>query len=350
MNGASMPRRDLDAIVALVGQDWESLRGQRVLVTGGTGIIGKWLLSSLIHANRTLGLGCSATVLTRDAAAFRMAHSGITGATEVTLLEGDVRDFALATDVPHSHVIHAATDVVAKASAASVLDTCVAGTRHVIDRARGVGATRMLLLSSGAVYGKTPPSMARIPEDYNGAPDCQSSAAAYAEGKRCAELLCAMASEEGDITIPVARCFAMVGPYLPLDKHFAIGNFIGDALRDEPIHINGDGTPLRSYLHAVDVTSWLWALLFRGQGRRAYNVGSESPISIAQLAARVVEVLESTSDIHVLAQPTPGAHSQGYVPATSRIFSELGLIQTVHLDEAIARTAAWYREPDNDKS
>ena len=337
-----MPHEDLEAIVALVGRDWEALRGNRVLVTGGTGIIGKWLLSSLLHANRKFGLGCGASVLTRHPDAFRAAQPDIAGAPEITLMTGDVRSFEVPADLPHSHVIHGATDVVAQATGESLLDTCVTGTRQVLKQALRVRASRMLLVSSGAVYGKTPADMSHIPENYNGAPDCQSSASAYGEGKRCAELLCAMAGEAGDISIPVARCFAMVGPYLPLDKHFAIGNFIRDAMRGTQIRINGDGTPLRSYLHAVDVTTWLWALLFRGQGRRAYNVGSESALSIKELAKKVVEVLKSNSSIHIAALPTPGAHAQGYVPATSRIVSELRLKQTVSLDEAIGRTAAWH--------
>ena len=338
-----LPQADLDHVQHGVGAAWLALRGQHLLITGGTGFVGKWLLASLLHADRALGLGLRITVLTRDAARFTAMHPALALAAPVTLLQGDVRSFVLPANTRISHVIHAATDVVAPHSLAETFDTCVRGTQQVLQQAQRVGAQRLLLLSSGAVYGATPPGLQRLAEDHTGAPDCLQPASAYGEGKRASELLCALAASKHGLQIPVARCFAFVGPHLPLDKHFAIGNFIGAALRGEPLLIQGDGTPLRSYLHAADLALWLCTLLLKGHSGTAYNVGGDEAVSIAALAQRVCAVLGSSARVEVARTAVPGAPVPCYLPDIGRIAQQFGLRPQITLDQAILRTADWTR-------
>jgi dTDP-glucose 4,6-dehydratase len=146
----------------------------------------------------------------------------------------------------------------------------------------------------------------------------------------------------------IARCFAFAGPHLPLDQHFAIGNFIRDAIGNTPIHIKGDGTPLRSFLYMSDLAAWLWTILAKGHADRAYNVGSDEAVSIAQLAQLVAATLrpdgKGSSSLRVQIDGTaqPGAAPATYVPDISRAADELALRPTVSLAEAIRRTAAWH--------
>lgn len=335
-----LPTPDLHWITERVGTRWQALRDQRLLLTGGTGFIGKWLLGSFLHANRSLELGAKVVVLSRDAAGFQAKHPEMADANEIEWLQADVRDFQLSASCPFA--LHAATDVVATAAASTVLDTCVRGTANVLSQVQYGG--RALLLSSGAVYGRTPATLERIPEDYAGAPDPLLPGSAYGEGKRASELLCAMAAAERGLHVPIARCFAFVGAHLPLDKHFAIGNFIGAAMRKQPLTISGDGTPLRSYLDAADLVRWLWVLLFEGQSARAYNVGGDEALSIEQLAHRVVAALGSQSEVQVAQKTKPGTAIQKYLPDLSRIATELDLRVDISLDEAIRRTARWHQE------
>ena len=141
----------------------------------------------------------------------------------------------------------------------------------------------------------------------------------------------------------VARCFAFVGPYLPLDAHFAVGNFIRDGLRGGPIRISGDGTPYRSYLYAADLAVWLWTILLRGQPMRPYNVGSAAALTIADLAQQVADVFAPPVSVTVARSPVAGAAAQRYVPAVARVETELGLRLTVPLAEGIRRTVEWHR-------
>jgi dTDP-glucose 4,6-dehydratase len=199
----------------------------------------------------------------------------------------------------------------------------------------------LLLTSSGAVYGPQPPDLERVPEEYAGAPLPNDPTAGYAHGKRAAEFLCSVAGEAG-LQVKIARCFAFVGPLLPLDANFAIGNFIRDAEKAEHIGVTGDGTPRRSYLYAADLAIWLWTILLKGQAGRPYNVGSDADLSIADLARLVAAVLAPDVPIYVAEQAAADAPPSRYVPSTDRAAQELNLHSWVDLADAVRRTADWY--------
>ena len=153
-----------------------------------------------------------------------------------------------------THVIHAAAEVEhMRQDPLGELSILSRGTQRVLEFAKQCKAQKFLLISSGGVYGKQPTELKKIPENYQGAPDPCDTESFYGEGKRLAELLGIQFMQQG-LEVKIARGFNFVGPYLPLDAHFAIGNFIRDALRGGPIIVKGDGSSRRSYLYAADLT------------------------------------------------------------------------------------------------
>ncbi len=334
---------DLDHVLAHTRAIWESLRGKRLFITGGTGFFGCWLLESFLWANEALDLQAEAHVLTRSPANFRLKAPHLADQPAVHLHEGDVRDFRFPLG-KFDYVIHAATEASAKLNeedGLAMLETIVEGTRHVLEFARQAGARRFLLTSSGAIYGPQPTEITHVPETFMGAPDSLNPASAYGEGKRISELLCVLYQKQHGLEPIIARCFAFVGPYLPLGTHFAIGNFIRDALSGGAIRIGGDGTPYRSYLYAADLAIWLWTLLIAGTPGRPYNVGSDADLTIADLARTVSEAFPHQPEVQIAKAPKPGALPSRYVPSTGRAQDELGLGTLIGLSEAIRRTAAW---------
>lgn len=344
---------DLDHVLAHTGGVWDSLRGQNIFVTGGTGFFGRWLLESFAHANEALQLGARMVVLSRDPDAFKSNAPHLARDRAIRFVTGDVRTFSastvreqLGTDGPAQYqlVIHAATEASAKLNAEAPLtmvDTIVQGTRAALEFAVATGTRRFLLTSSGAVYGPQPSELTHLSEGYVGAPQPTDAGSAYGEGKRLAELLCACFQKQHGLEPLIARCFAFVGPFLPLDAHFAIGNFIRDALLGGPLRVGGDGTPYRSYLYAADLTVWLWTILVKGMASRPYNVGSEHDLPISDLAEAVRDTLCPKSTVNIAGRRATDGQVSRYVPRTARAREELGLQERVPLREAISRTAQY---------
>ncbi|HBY09362.1 MAG TPA: epimerase, partial [Chloroflexi bacterium] len=311
----------------------------------GTGFFGCWLLESFLWINQRLNLNSQITVLTRSPETFIAKTPHLALAESVTLLADDVRNFVFPAGT-FSYIIHAATEASAKLNTENpllMLDTIVEGTRRMLDFSLACGAKKFLLTSSGAVYGKQPPDMTHIHEDYVGAPDPLDPKSAYGQGKRQAEHLCTLYVQKAPVEMKIARCFAFVGPYLPLDVHFAIGNFIRDGLRGGPIVILGDGTPQRSYLYAADLAIWLWTILFNGQSLRPYNVGSAESLSIVEIAVRVAEQFSPKVTVKVRETPNSLKPVESYAPDNQRAKKDLALTPLVNLTDAIRKTITFYQ-------
>jgi len=346
MTTPNLLARDLDEVLANTSELFEELRGRRIFITGATGFFGCWLLETFAWANEHLGLQAKATILTRDPQRFKQRLPHLMNGVEIVV--GDVRTLTFPKDA-FSHVIHAATESSMELNTKQprvMFDTIVDGTRRCLEFAAQAGVKKFLFTSSGGVYGKQPSDLSHLPEEFSGAPDPLEPGSAYAEGKRVAELLCALSARQTGVETKIARCFAFVGPYMKLDAHFAIGNFIRDRLAGTPIRVHGDGSPLRSYMYASDLMVWLWTILLRGKCCRAYNVGSEDAVSIAELAREVAGPKSEASAVEILGEPVSGAPTLRYIPSTARAQKELGLQCTISLRTAIERTMDWNRSGD----
>ena len=334
----------LDASVRMVLPQLDSaaLRGKRLFITGGTGFFGLWLLSTLACLNRE-ACEVQACVLSRDPAAFVRKNPQFQGQAWLSFVQGNVRDFEMPAEREFDLLIHAATEtsMAAHDRPLQMFDDIVMGTRRVIATAIASGVQRMLLVSSGAVYGVKPADLVLQPEESALACDPLQSTNAYGEGKRVMELLGAMAQQAHGIESVVARCFAFSGPGLPIDAHFAIGNFVRDALSADVIRVQGDGCPLRSYLYGADLAVWLLQLLTLGRPGRSYNVGSDEGLSIGELAHRVRDCLAPSKLVQIM-QPPGRLPVKRYVPAITRA-REMGLSPWTSLDTALQLSANYWR-------
>ncbi len=255
---------------------------------------------------------------------------------------GDVAAFEF-PDVECTHVLHMATEAGPTMSPITSFRTAVAGTGRVLSFAANRGVRKLLLTSSGAMYGMQPPDIDRLQEDYAGAPRTDDPAAGYGHGKRAAEYLCSVAASQTALEVKIARCFAFVGPTMPVDANFAIGNFIRDALERDQIEVKGDGSraPLVS--------------LRRRPRRVALDHPDEGPVRPAlqrRLGSRCehrrprshggARSCGRDAAVQIAQTPVPGSQPARYVPSTARAREELGVRERIALDDGIKRTAGWY--------
>ena len=338
---------DLDHILKHSESSWKSLDGARFFLTGGTGLFGLWLLESMIHAQKKLGLQLDVTVLSRDPGNFLKLYPKFQQHNFLKFHQGDVVHF----DFPKgsfTHVLHgAATSAKATFQNEDPLkkyNNLAEGTRRVLEFAEQAGVQNLLFTSSGSAYGKQPADMPLMLEDYQGAPEPLDANSALGQGKRAAEYLCSVYARKKIKEIKIVRCFSFVGPHLPLGIHYAIGNFIGNGLAKKPIYIRGDGKPVRSYLYMADLVIWLMTIFTKGQTLRLYNVGSEEAHSVADIAKKVAACFQLPVEFaEKIEAPPKTAASDRYVLSTARARTALGLKQRIDLDESIRRTIQFYQ-------
>jgi len=335
-------REDLDHVLLHTQALWQQLAHKRLFITGGTGFFGRWILESIMAANDALGCAVSATVLSRDPGRFKREMSHLASRSEIDWICGRPTDF----DFPnggHDYILHLATATSAYLGETDPIDMLqikLASIRRVLDYASQTKARRLLVTSSGAVYGPQPAELSRIPESYRGSPDPLDPASAYGQGKRLVEQMCALVPE---VDFVIARCFSFVGPHLPLDARFAVGNFLRDALAGRRIILKGNGQSVRSYLHAADLTIWLLTLLINGKPGCAYNVGSDHAVTTLELARKISALATGLPEVLVTGASNTGPISR-YVPDITYTRTDQGLDVFLSLETSIERSFRWLRQ------
>jgi nucleoside-diphosphate-sugar epimerase len=336
-----------DACAVLDGrtQLLEPIRGKNLLVTGGTGFLGCWLLELLSVLNDTYSFNTSVTVLSRNSSGFLAHWPRFEGEEWLRLEDGDVRHLS---EIPTSvnHIIHAAALTDRRdfsSQATSVAETNVFGTANLLRACERLeNLEKITLMSSGLIYGKQSIDVAYIDENYSGTRSPPSDVSLYAESKRMAEAFAIAAIIESKMPIAILRPFAFVGPYQSLDSPWAITDFIRDCIHGGPIKIMGDGLTVRSIMYASDFAYSVLAVTASGQERSIYNVGSNEGVELLSLANQIANCFTPKPEIQTQVGQTTHERNR-LVPDTRSIERDLGVKITVSLSDAIKKSVEWHQ-------
>jgi len=315
------------------------LDNSRVLLTGGTGFVGKWLIKAAKIARQYSDFQIEIVVPTRDLSSAHALSTRAIGFDGLSFIEGDLLTETLDIGTVDA-IIHAATPASAALNESNPTEMTRINAQSMQSALRyASNKIPFLFTSSGAVYGNQPQSMTHIPETLTEQFSSSSELTAYGAGKQLAERLCREAGAEGICKPIIARLFAFSGEYLPRDTHFAIGNFVQNVLDRKPIFINSDGLSRRSYLYGADMATWLWSSMGLTDIPEHLHIGSEQSISILELAQTVAEVSEKilmhSPQISIEKQITETNHFHQYVPETTQTRTLLRTEEWTSLEKSI---------------
>ena len=294
---------NIDDVVARISVEgkcyFRELKKAKILLTGGTGFFGVWLLSVFKHLNEQSKFQGEIYLITRDEASFFNANPALKNCDFIRIIQGDIKTVNLGKIQP-DHLIHLASTSASETfndiAQIEKINTLYLGTKNILEQC-GKGLKKVLFSSSGAAYGDIS-STVTISEETPSTLMSNNEKYALCMGKIVAEFQIDYYSKTFNYDYSIARCFTFAGEFMPLSMHYAFGNFIGDAIKRQDIVMSGSGTALRSYMYIGDAILWFVALLTDPKNE-IFNVGSDCAVSIRELA----ELVGAKSDCKVSSQP-----------------------------------------------
>lgn len=343
----NMIKDDCNEVIANKISLLSGLKDECILITGGTGFMGTWLVELVAFLNDNYNFNTKLILLSKSAHSFNIKVPHLTMREDVELVEQDIVDV---TEISNkvTMIIHAAGNPDNRAHASDPLRTMrviTNGIDLILSAAtRLPNLKKFLNISSGLIYGPQPLKLDNLPENFMQGFDCNSISSVYAEAKRFAETICSAYRSLYKMPIVSVRPFAFIGPYQLLDKPWAINNFIRDSLMGGPIRILGDGETVRSYMYPSDMAFWLLRILIDGVVGLAYNVGSPHGVTLKESAEKIASNFSKKPKIITCSLNDTSLYRSKFVPDVNLAQKTLGLELKVSLDEAIRRTLIWFKE------
>ncbi len=361
-NAADVISADLDYICENLGSEFPNLSGKRLLITGGAGFLGYYLVQAALHWNKLNSNAAPISLVIYD--------NFMRGVPDwLTALEGDsnlsVSKYDVVDPLPGDlgdveYIIHAATiasPIYYRLHPIETMDANIYGLRHLLDyclqqKSNGKPVSGFLFYSTSEIYGDPTPENIPTPETYRGNVSCTGPRACYDESKRYGETLCVNFARQYGLPIRLARPFNNYGPGLKITDRRALPDFARNVLNGEDIVMLSDGAPTRTFCYVADAIVGYYKILIRGQDGESYNIGLDKPeISVRELAERVVDMSRDlfdyqgnlvfkTSDDKEYLTDNPNRRC----PVIDKARDHLEYSPGIQLDEGLKRSLLWYAD------
>lgn len=361
-NAQDIVEQDLDYICNGLQSEFADLKGKRIMIIGGAGFLGYYLVQAILHFNKSQPDADKAELLVYDNFIRGVPQwlTDLEGSPRFTLGKHDVIDPMPAEAGDLDYIVHAASiasPTFYRRYPIETMDANVNGLRNVLEYAlaqknAGKPMSGILFYSTSEIYGDPTPEDIPTPETYRGNVSCTGPRACYDESKRYGETLCVNFAQQHGIPVRIARPFNNYGPGLKLTDARVLPDFVRDVLAERDIVMLSDGSPTRTFCYIADAIIGYYKIMFRGRNGEAYNIGIETPeISMKQLADMVVSqgadlwgyqgkvVMQSSGDKDYLVD-----NPNRRCPIIEKARTELGYNPSVDVNEGLRRAMIWYRD------
>jgi UDP-glucuronate decarboxylase len=360
MTANDVVQHDLDAICTDAADELRALAGHAVLITGGAGFLGYYLVQAMTHFNRkSEGRDpIRVTVWDNFSRGVPAWLTALADARRVTLRKQDLREPLPPDTGDFAWIIHAASiasPIYYRKDPIGTMDGNINGLRNLLDyfhrrKQAGKDALGFLFFSSSEIYGDPDPANIPTREDYRGLVSCTGPRACYDEAKRYGETLCVNFFRQHGLPTKCARPFNNYGPGLKITDGRVLPDFCRDVLAGRDIVMLSDGSATRTFCYSSDSVTGYVKTLVKGHGGEGYNIGTEVPeISMKDLAGKVAAlgrelfgyggkvITQASKDKDYLID-----NPNRRCPVIEKARTHLGYEPKVPLDDGLRRTLIWY--------
>jgi nucleoside-diphosphate-sugar epimerase len=281
------------ANIAAQALPWQDLANRHVILTGATGLWGRFILYSLLYLNDHQNLNIKITAIVRNPDRAHEIFNAVKHRPDVAFYAHDLAQLH-PFDLPQSAdvVIHAASQAGPAFYGVDPIGTALpntTGLAHLLDWSVKSSVEKFLFVSSSEVYGQLRADQIPTAETQLGMIDPATVRACYGESKRMGETLCMGWHQQTGLNTFIVRPFHTYGPGLNLHDGRVFADFIKAIMAGDPLTIRGDGSPTRAFCYIADAVAALWTVLLKGEAATPYNIGVPTETSILQLATQLVE-------------------------------------------------------------
>ena len=351
---------DLDSICTDLSAEFGTMSGSRLLITGGGGFLGYYLVQAVLHWNDKHPAGSKIDLVIYDNYVRGVPAwlEALRGRPHLELRRHDMIE-PLPKDIGHfDYIIHAAgiaSPIYYRAQPLKCIDANINGVRNLLDyavaeRNAGRKLSGFLFYSSSEIYGDPIASEIPTPETYRGNVSCTGPRACYDESKRFGETLCVVYAKQEQLPVTIARPFNNYGPGLKITDGRVIPDFARNIFAGQDIVMFSDGSPKRTFCYATDAITGYFKVLVKGGAGEAYNIGIDKPeISVAELANLTVRAAADVCDYRgkvVLGRSSEADYlidnPNRRCPIIDKARADLGFDPKVSIEDGIYRTMIWY--------